>query len=70
MEAKIKAKLDEHNLAIEDLTQEEIEVLKWEIEEEEKGAQFLDGVLENPLLFYRRSRRKFEERMHSEAKTE
>lgn len=68
MEAKIKAKLDEHNLTIEDLTQEEIEELKWEIEQEEKGAQFLDGVLENPDLFYRRARREFEEIMRNEAK--
>lgn len=54
-------------MTIEDLTPEEIEELKWEIEEEEKGAQFLDGVLENPDLFYRRARREGEERMRNEA---
>lgn len=70
MEAKIKAKLNARSIAIEDLTQEEIEQLKWEIEQEDKGGMILDGVLDNPDLFYRGARREFEERMRKEVKTE
>lgn len=70
MESKIKARLDAHNLTIEDLTQEEIEQLKVQIEEEEKGGIFLDGVLSNPEIYYRRAEREFKERMKNKAKTE
>ena len=45
MEEKIKQKLDEYDLTIDDLTSEELERLKEEIRMEEKGYVILDGVL-------------------------
>ncbi len=42
---KIKEKLDEHGLSMKDLSPEELEELKKEIEAEEKGMIILDGVL-------------------------
>ena len=45
MEDKIKQKLEEHNLTINDLTQKELEMLKEEIKKEGKGEIVLDGVL-------------------------
>lgn len=68
MEAKIKARLDEYDLTIEDLTQEEIEQLKEEITAEENGAQFLDGVLSNPEIRFRKERRELEKRWGSQFK--
>lgn len=45
MEDKIKQKLESHNLTIDDLTQQELEMLKEEIIAEENGEIVLDGVL-------------------------
>jgi len=54
IEKKIKDKLDSYNLSIDDLTSEEIESLKKEIEAEDKGEVILDGVLFNIPPFRRR----------------
>lgn len=53
MESKIKEKLEEYGLLVEDLTAEELELLKKEIERESKGEVILDGVLFN-IPFYER----------------
>ena len=45
MKDKIKQKLEDHNLTINDLTQQELEMLKEEVKAEEKGEIVLDGVL-------------------------
>lgn len=45
MEEKIKQKLDEYDLTIDDLTSGELERLKEEIRLEEIGYVILDGVL-------------------------
>lgn len=45
MDKKIKKELYKYGLDIEDLTKDELEELKWEIEEKERGVSFLDGVL-------------------------
>lgn len=45
MDDKIKKELDAYGLSIEDLTEEELEELKWEIKAKEEGLSFLDGVL-------------------------
>lgn len=47
MEQKIQEKLQEYGFTLEDLTTEELEQLKSEIEFEEKGGVILDGVLAN-----------------------
>lgn len=58
METKIKNLLAEHDLTIDDLTPEEIEQLKEEIE---NGGTMLDGVLSNPEIFYRKAMANFKE---------
>ncbi len=45
MDERIKKELDEYGLKLEDLTAEELEELKQEIEEKERGMFILDGVL-------------------------
>lgn len=45
MEQKIQEKLQEYGFTLEDLTTEELEQLKMEIEQERKGYVILDGVL-------------------------
>lgn len=45
MDEKIKKELDAYGLSLDDLTKEELEELKHEIEEKEHGVSFLDGVL-------------------------
>lgn len=45
MDEKIKKELDAFGLSIDDLTEEELEELKWEIKAKEEGRFFLDGVL-------------------------
>lgn len=45
MEKRINEKLQEYGFTLEDLTAEELEQLKAEIEFEEKGGVILDGVL-------------------------
>lgn len=45
MDKRIKKELEIYGLDIEDLTKEELEELKREIEEKERGVSFLDGVL-------------------------
>ena len=45
MAEKIKKELDAYGLSIEDLTEEELEELKWEIKAKEEGLSFLDGIL-------------------------
>ena len=47
--------LAENNLTIEDLTAEELEALKEEIQQQESGCIILDGVLSNPEIFYRKA---------------
>lgn len=47
MDKRIKEKLDEFGFTIEQLTTEELEQLKAEIEFEKKGGVILDGVLAN-----------------------
>ena len=55
MEAKIKEYLAEHDLTPEDLTAEELEALKEEMAQKEAGILFLDGVLSNPEIYYRKA---------------
>lgn len=55
MEAKIKEYLAEHDLTPDDLTAEELEALKEEIAQKEAGILFLDGVLSNPEIYYRKA---------------
>lgn len=55
METKINSKLEEYGLTAEDLTQEEMTQLRQEIEAEERGETILDGVLDNPSLYYRKA---------------
>lgn len=57
MEAKIKEKLESYGLFIEDLTTEELELLKKEIERESKGEVILDGVLFNIPVYERIAKR-------------
>ena len=45
MEKKIDAKLKDYGFTRKDLTKEELDCLKNEIQEEEKGNWILDGVL-------------------------
>ena len=66
METKIKAKLEKYDLTIEDLTQEEIEQLKEEITDEENGITYLDGVLDNPEIKFRRERKELEKKWGKE----
>lgn len=54
IEEKINQRLKQAGIIREILTEEEIEQLKNEIEMEENGVPFLDGVLANPDLLYRR----------------
>lgn len=54
MEEKIKELLAEHGLTIDQLTEQEIEQLKEEINAMESGATILDGFFSNPELYYRR----------------
>lgn len=51
MDEKIKKELDAYGLSIEDLTKEELDELKREIEEKEHGVYFLDGVLSGISLY-------------------
>lgn len=51
MEQKIQEKLQEYGFTLEDLTTEELEQLKAEIEFEKKGGIILDGVLANKPLY-------------------
>lgn len=55
MEAKIKEYLAEHDLTPEDLTVEELEAVQEEITMKEAGTLFLDGVLSNPEIYYRKA---------------
>lgn len=52
MDEKIKKELDAYGLSIDDLTQEELEELKWEIKAKEEGHSFLDGVLSSIAPLY------------------
>lgn len=61
METKINSKLAEHGLTAEDLTQEEMAQLRDEIEAEERGETTLDGIFDNPSLFYRKALRELKE---------
>lgn len=45
MDKRIKEKLEEFGFTIEDLTLEELNALKKEVEMEEKGHIIMDGVL-------------------------
>ena len=54
MEGKIKEKLEAYGLLVEDLTAEELELLKKEIESESQGKVILDGVLSS-ISFYERA---------------
>lgn len=56
MENKIKKELEEYGLTIDQLTIEELELLKEEIKAKEDGATILDGVLSNPELYYRKDK--------------
>lgn len=47
IENKLKVKLEEYGFEIEDLTNQELEELKKEIEAEENGMTIIDGVLSN-----------------------
>lgn len=58
MEDKIKEKLEKYNLVESDLTADELEELKSEIEEEEKGNIVLDGVLFHINVYERIAKRK------------
>lgn len=51
MDKRIKKKLEEYGFTLEDLTAEEFEQLKTEIEQEQKGYVILDGVLANKPLY-------------------
>lgn len=51
MEQRINEKLQEYGFTLEDLTAEELEQLKVEIEQEQKGYVVLDGVLANKPLY-------------------
>ena len=51
MEEKIKEKLDEYGFLLEDLTENELEELKNEIDMESKGYVILDGVLSQKPLY-------------------
>lgn len=51
MDEKIKEKLKEYSLSIEDLTLEELEELKEEIKEEERGMTILDSVLSRVPIY-------------------
>jgi hypothetical protein len=53
MENKIRQQLEEYGLTENQLTKEELEKLKGEIEAKEQGLEVLDGVLDNPSLYYR-----------------
>lgn len=48
---KITEKLDEYGFSIEDLTPEELNALKKEIEAESKGMIILDGVLFHKSIY-------------------
>lgn len=52
MDEKIKKELDAYGLSIEDLTEGELEELKWEIKAKEEGLSFLDGVLSSIAPLY------------------
>lgn len=54
MEEKVIEKLNEVGLTPDDLTKEELERLKEEIELEEDGIIVIDGVLSDSKIFYRR----------------
>lgn len=51
MEEKIKEKLNEYGFLLGDLTENELEELKKEIEMESKGYVILDGVLSQKPLY-------------------
>lgn len=50
MENKIKAELEEYGLTIDQLTPEELDQLKKELEDRENGIETLDGVLSDPMI--------------------
>lgn len=54
IEEKIDRELKRHGLIREMLTDEELKQLRVEIELDEKGIPYLDGVLSNPELYYTR----------------
>lgn len=51
MEEKIKEKLEKYGFDLEDMTENELEELKKEIEMESKGYFILDGVLSQKPLY-------------------
>lgn len=57
----IKEKLEFYGLTEEDLTAEEMEELREEVETELEGGMILDGVLFNPEILYRKSKIKDDE---------
>ncbi len=54
MEDKVKQMLEDYGLTESQLTKEELDKLKEEIKAKEDGRMVLDGVLDNPELFYRK----------------
>lgn len=57
-ENKLKVKLEEYGFEIEDLTSQELEELKKEIEAEENGMTIIDGVLSNIPPYRRKEENK------------
>ena len=51
MDKRIKEKLEDYGLSIEDLTQEELEELKVEIKKEDRGMIIIDGVLSGITIY-------------------
>ncbi|WP_455612839.1 hypothetical protein [Bacteroides congonensis] len=58
IENKLKVKLEEYGFEIEDLTSQELEELKKEIEAEENGMTIIDGVLSNIPPYRRKEENK------------
>lgn len=57
MKNKIKQVLEENGLTESQLTSDELDKLKEEIKLREQGLVVLSSVLDNPLLFYRPSKK-------------
>lgn len=51
IDSKITEKLEEYGFSLEDLTPEELNALKEEIEAESKGMIILDGVLSHKSIY-------------------
>lgn len=61
MEELIRKKCEEYDLTPDLLTPQELEELRKEIQQEQKGVHFLDSVLDNPELQSRRIQKEIEE---------